>query len=98
MSSPAGYTQLLALSRQMLALAKSQEWEALAQIEAQRAELLASLPRLSAGRGQSVIGEIANTIRQIQEIDREVLDYVMPWREHAAVLLSRLESPPNTSA
>lgn len=98
MSLPAGYAELLALSRNMLILAKNQEWEALAEAEAKRAQILPGLPRQSVSLGQAVAREIADTIRQVQAIDQDILDYVMPWREHAAALLSRLDSPQNTSA
>src|SRR5574343_1200886 len=98
MSLPAGYAELLALSQNMLALAKKQEWDALAEAETIRAQMLPGLPRQPASLGPIVSREIADILRQIQAIDQEVLDYVMPWREHAAALLSRLESPQHRPA
>ena len=98
MSLPACYAELLVLTQNMLTLAKNQEWEALAEAETKRAQMLPGLPRQPASLGPIVSREIADTLRQIQAIDQEALDYVMPWREHAAALLSRLESPQNTAA
>lgn len=88
---PASYATLLELSRQMLELAKRQEWESLTQAEAQRATLLAGIPAKHSGFAPAEITAIATAIRQIQDCDREVLEYVTPWREHAATLLSHLE-------
>jgi hypothetical protein len=89
MSLLASYTTLLELSRQMLEVAKRQEWESLAEVEAQRATLLAGIslrPGLSAAESSA----IATAIQQIQTYDREILEYVKPWQEHTATLLSRL--------
>lgn len=90
MSLPASYTKLLDLSRQMLELAQRQEWELLATAEAQRASLLAGIPAPHSGLSAAESAAIAATIRQIQSCDSEILEYVTPWREHAATLLSRL--------
>lgn len=98
MTLPAGYAKLLALSQCMLTLAKNQEWEKLAQTAEERAQLLPSLVRQPANTGTAETREVAEAIQQIQVIDQEVLDYVRPWREHAAMLLTRLESPPKTKA
>ena len=87
MSQLASYTKLLMLSKQMRELAKQQQWESLATMEGERAALLANTALASAE-----ISAIGACIRQIQECDRAILDYVTPWREHAEKLLSRLES------
>lgn len=94
---PERYTELLLLSEKMLVLAKNQEWEALGKIEAQRAQMLPGLCCQPANLELAAFEEIADVIRQIQAIDREILDYVTPWREQAATLLSHLKAPPNTS-
>ena len=94
MTATASYFSLLEISRQMLEFAKQQDWEALTQIEAKRASALAAMsPNLKALSMQesAVVGAL---IRQIQECDREIFEYVTPWREHTAELLTRLEPSP----
>jgi hypothetical protein len=91
MTVPPSYATLLELSRQMLELAKRQDWELLTQTEAKRASALAGMPAKQSPLAPTESAAIAATIRQIQDCDREVLEYVTPWREHAATLLSRLE-------
>lgn len=90
MSLQASYTKLVDLSRQMLELAQRQEWESLATAEAQRASLLAGMPATHSGLLPAESAAIAAAIREIQACDRDILEYVTPWREHAATLLSRL--------
>lgn len=92
MTQLASYTKLLMLSKQMLELAKHQQWESLATMESERAALLSTIPSKYAALAATEISAIGACIRQIQECDRAILDYVTPWREHAEKLLSRLES------
>ena len=91
MTAPASYTNLHALSRQMLELAKRQEWESLAQLETERTSLLAKISTKYVGLAPAEISAIATCIREIQDCDKEILDYVTPWQAHAAKLLSHLE-------
>jgi len=90
MSLLASYTTPLELSRQMLEQARQQEWESLAATEAHRASLLAKLPARLSALSPADSTAVASAIRQIQACDREILEYVTPWREQAATLLSRL--------
>lgn len=90
MSLQDSYSTLLELSRQMLEQARQQEWESLAATEARRASLLAKLPARLPALSPTESAAIATAIRQIQDCDREILEYVTPWREQAATLLSRL--------
>lgn len=90
MSLQASYTTLLELSQQMLEQARQQEWESLATTEARRTALLAKLPARMPALSPADSAAIATAIRQIQACDREILEYVTPWREQAATLLSRL--------
>jgi hypothetical protein len=90
MSLLVSYTTLLELSRQMLEQARQQEWESLAATEARRASLLAKLPARLPALSPTENTAVASAIRQIQDCDREILEYVTPWREQAATLLSRL--------
>ena len=78
----------------MVNQACQQSWEALAQLESQRAALLTELPEsLASVQGPERAG-VVEIIRQIQECDRAVLEYVMPWREQVGALLARLKTPP----
>lgn len=90
----AGYTTLLELSRQMLELAKQQAWESLALAQEQRATLIARLGSANSAMAPAELATVAQTIREIQGLDREVLEYVTPWREDVAKLLSRLAPLP----
>jgi len=92
MTQLASYTKLLMLSKQMRELAKQQQWESLATMEGERAALLAATSTINTALASAEISAIGACIRQIQECDRAILDYVTPWREHAEKLLSRLES------
>lgn len=94
MTEPASYTKLLALTKQMLELAKHQEWECLALLEAERASLLAGISTKHEAQASAETDAIANLIREIQDCDKAILDYVVPWQEHAATLLSRLDPTP----
>ncbi len=90
----AGYASLLKYSRQMLELAKQQAWEPLAEAQQQRATLIAGMrtqnPPLTAAEQTAA----AQTIREIQNLDREILAYVTPWRDDVAKLLARLAPSP----
>lgn len=86
----AGYQTLLSISQQMLELARQQNWEALAAAESRRSALLATLPQQLPAMPAATGSAITRIIHQIQDCDREILDYVTPWREQTANLLARL--------
>jgi hypothetical protein len=86
----ASYAALLELSRQMLEQAKRQEWESLPLTQEQRVSLIAGIVAKRPALTTSEIAALAPTIRKIQELDREILEYVTPWRDDVAKLLSRL--------
>lgn len=92
MSLPASYAKLLELSQQMREFAVGQDWEALTRCEAERAGLIAAMPSRPAVFSASEAKAVANCLRQVQNCDRQILDYVMPWREQVATLLSRLST------
>lgn len=94
MNLVAAYCALLEISRQMLALAEKQQWEALTVLESQRAGMIGDLQK-SAGYTGSDTEEIAALIQQIQALDEEIQGYVLPWQTHAATLLERFR--PSTS-
>lgn len=89
------YETLLGLSHEMAKWAQEQAWDKLAQTEAERRALLknlasAGLPLLPAAQQQAV----AAIILQIQDCDRAVLEYVLPWQEHVRPLLARFAPKP----
>jgi len=90
------FQRALELSVQMTSLAREQSWEQLADLQRQRAELLAApnpdQPPLSATSARS----IAEIIRQIQTCDEEIRAYVLPWMKDAAVLLQHLKTNTET--
>lgn len=94
MAGLAQYESLLGLSRQMAELARQQSWEALTQLESRRVELLGQLPPSIATLPAPERADIAAAIRQIQECDETVLEYLIPWREHAGTLLAHLKPGP----
>ena len=89
-----GYDTVLALSSQMLALAKQQDWESLAQAQEQRARLIAGLPPALASMTPAEQAAMRLSIQEIQGLDSEILAYVTPWRDDVAKLLSRLSPSP----
>ncbi len=91
MSALAQYRAVLDLSRQMVDLSQRQSWDELASLETRRAQLLGQMPADLSSLPAGEQAAIAATIRQIQDCDDSVLAYVMPWREHAGALLSRLQ-------
>ncbi|MBK6357475.1 MAG: flagellar protein FliT [Betaproteobacteria bacterium] len=89
-----GYDTVLALSSQMLELAKQQNWESLAQAQEQRARLIAGLPPALASMTPAEQAAMRLSIQEIQGLDSEILAYVTPWRDDVAKLLSRLSPSP----
>lgn len=85
-----GYPTLLKLTRQMLELAKQQEWEALAKAQEQRATLIADMSAASPSLTSAQLATIAPTLREIQSLDREIFEHLSPWHEDVAKLLARL--------
>lgn len=96
MSLPASYAKLLELSRQMQLAARAQDWERLSRNEAERGRLIATLPAQPAYRSTSEAAAIGACLREIQDCDRQVLDYVLPWREQVGRLLGKLTAAGTT--
>lgn len=83
------FRNVLALSEEMVKLARDQDWDALTVKERQRAAMLATLPvTLPANTSDSAA--LAELIKQIQACDSEVREYVEPWMEHTQGLLAGL--------
>lgn len=80
--------EILRLSHEMLALAKSQSWDALIATEQRRATLL---PEMDSRKSR--IGSPADQlalIQAIQDCDNQILSYVEPWLKDTRTLLQRL--------
>ncbi len=93
------YKPLLELSRKMEKLASEQAWDDLIATESERRRLfdnlLASLPSAQLARlPQAEQQAIATLIRQIQNCDQTVREYVLPWQENVGTLLAHLEPKP----
>lgn len=83
------FSNALALSEEMAALARQQDWDGLVAIERRRTTLLATLPApLPVNVGDAAA--IAELIKKIQACDSEVREFVEPWMEHTKGLLARL--------
>lgn len=92
MSLHGDYETLLGLSQKMEILAREQAWDNLIETESERHELMncldvSELPRLTKAQQVAVV----TIIKQIQDCDQKVLDYVLPWKEHVHPLLTRFE-------
>lgn len=90
MDLQATYTMLVEISRQMLEFAEHQDWESLAAAESRRSALLTNMPAKLPALSPLAKAGIEAAILQIQDCDREILEYVTPWREQVASLLARL--------
>jgi len=88
------FRNALAISGEMVKLARDQDWDALSAKERQRAAVLAALPTAFPGN-TSDSAALAELIKQIQACDSEVREFVEPWMAHTKALLARLS--PNTS-
>lgn len=84
------YKAILNLSEKMAELARTQDWESLAAVEAQRTALLPQLPQDVSVLAPEEQARIATAIAQIRTYDSMVLEYVTPWREQVSLLLDRL--------
>jgi len=96
MSLQVRFQSALELSVQMTSLARQQAWEQLADLQRQRAELLAAPTTEQAPSSQIAAQSIAEIIRQIQTCDEEIRAYVLPWMKDAAVLLQHLKTNTET--
>lgn len=94
MTRLARFEALLDISQQMVEQARQQSWEVLAQLETQRAALIDQLPHDFSTSSTTEQAAIAGAIHQIEDCNKAVLEYVMPWREHAEALLVHLKPAP----
>lgn len=77
------YQAILEISRLMLEAGKAQEWDSLIALEKQRQGLFAAP---AAGDGRST-PDIAATLDEILSCDKELMEKVEHWLQHARILL-----------
>jgi len=78
------YQKILDISRQMQQAGEAQEWDLLLDLEKHRQAQFAALPNNLAGSNS---GAIVQTLKEIQECDRALMEKVESWLQHARILL-----------
>lgn len=89
------YLAILERTQQMWSVASRQEWDALAGLERQRADLVAALlpiEGLTPPLEPAMARRIAGIIGQIEEADGKIIEQVEVWQKHVRILL-RLDKP-----
>ena len=74
---------ILDISRLMLEAGRAQEWESLLALEEQRRSMLAEVPTVG-GQGTR---ETVDALKEILTCDKELIEKVDHWLQHARVLL-----------
>ncbi len=77
------YQAILQVTRMMLEAGRAQEWDSLLALEKQRQELFAGR---SAG-GDRGTPNLAGTLEEILSCDKELMEKVEHWLQHARILL-----------
>ena len=92
------YRAALTLTQQMLSAATALNWGLLAQLQAQRAKLLASTQPLDTlTRPPAQMARLAEIISEMERDNTELLDVAQTCQEHIKILL-RLDKYPVASA
>ena len=89
------YHLALDLTRQMLSVATSQDWDKLAELEKQRASIIAAIAPISPAIhsiDSALAHRIAGIIREIERESGNIAEQVQAWQEHARILL-RINQP-----
>ncbi|MDP3134925.1 MAG: flagellar protein FliT [Burkholderiaceae bacterium] len=94
MGALTSYQTLLGLSQEMSLLANQQAWEKLAELEARRTILIASLPSRLDVLPHVEQQAISAIIKQILICDGMMQEYIAPWHEQVGTLLARLAPKP----
>lgn len=91
------YLAALQLTRQMLASATTLDWDTLAQLEAQRATLLAATPPLAKLKLTSdQISGLATSISEMEQNNAEILEIAQVAQAHISILLRLRKGPLGT--
>ena len=88
------YPKILAISQQMAAFAKAENWDALVASERERAALIEQLPNPTSTLAANEARQLAGMINEIMAQDAAVSEHVAPWLEHVAKLLPALAPKP----
>ena len=95
MTLEAQYRQALELTHQMLACAKTQDWEQLTHLGEQRAALVKQAANHPTMLTLTEENRIAALINEIERESAEILERAESWQKHARVLL-RMDKAPVT--
>lgn len=88
------YLAALQLTRQMLASATALDWDTLAQLEAQRATLLAATPPLANLKLTSdQMSRLASSISEMERNNAEILEIAQVAQAHISILLRLRKEP-----
>ena len=88
------YPKILAISQQMAAFAKAENWDALVASERERAALIEQLPNPASTLATNEARQVARMINEIMAQEAAVREHVAPWLEHVAKLLPALAPKP----
>lgn len=88
------YPKILAISQQMAAFAKAENWDALVASERERAALIEQLPTPASTLAANEARQLAGMISEVMAQDATVREHVAPWLEHVANLLPALAPKP----
>ena len=92
MSLEAQYQTALELTREMLAAAKSLDWNVLARIENERATLVKNAATYRGTLSSQETERVAALIAEIARESAEIIERAECWQEHAKILL-RINKP-----
>lgn len=82
------YQRLLHLSQQMPALARQEQWDALAALQAERTQLFELLPSSLNMANSTQQALIRRTLLEIQACDDQVREYLLPCHELIGKLIA----------
>lgn len=89
------YLAALDLTHEMLSAATNQQWDALAELEKRRAEMIAAISPTMPGASAldpALARRIAGIIGEIEHESVDIVEQIQTWQEHAKILL-RMNKP-----
>ena len=82
------YQRLLHLSQQMPPLARQEQWDALAALQAERSQLFEHLPSRKTIQNSTQQALVQRTLLEIQACDEQVREYLLPCHELIGKLIA----------
>jgi hypothetical protein len=92
------YEAAAELTRRMLAAARTQDWDVLTAVGAERDGLFASLPETLSGISAPESSQMRRLIHEMLACHAEIADHAGPWLEHTATLLAAFDRANTLSA